>query len=753
MSVSREKAKAYLMAGLSVLPANKAQKRPCLPQWSEFQTRLPTEEEVRRWFAEPREAQCLVCGKVSGNLEVIDFDNHGELYSKWKDAIPVDLLARLVIEQTQSGGYHVAYRCQDEVCGNIRLAQGERNGKMMTLVETRGEGGLILCAPGDGYSLVQGDYTALPVLTKEERETLLNAAWKMNEKPEQGMPKPTRCPDEHFENHPGDDFNARGDVRAVLLKHGWMSLGIQPDGNEHWRRPGKTGGGNSATLKDSVFYVFSSNAAPFELEHGYSPFHVYSLLEHGGDFSAAASSLLQAGYGQVKQEDSASIELIVPPEKKVVRPWEDVSNADIRAVLDDTILGDLVNLFSCATIPPLPLEVAILKAIVSCGCALSEKRADGSDPDHGNLLYVIQRGPALARLRIDTAGGQVCNIYALTVGNSASGKDIGNLLDLAMDHYGWNLGTSGSAEGILDALVNTPNGLLNISEMQNYLDPKHYLSKAASMLTETFSKGYFKVNLSRRNGGPPRECNYAYPNIYANIQPGVLERYAKQTDISSGFLGRFMMALMPRFFGRPAIFDRDRVLEKIVICLDHFRRKEGVVAVPELYLNDIALMFQREVPQRLDASWRRLVNEYGPRLAIMLSITHDIATQTRQVELTDRCWDGAGKLVLWFFAHAEKLLSNVMDIGEYAKNREHMLRRILSTIMKFPMGARWSDISNYAGHGTSKAERAEALEEMIDRNWIRAEGAKTISDKGRMLSVGERYFILNPPGNVFAFES
>lgn len=409
--------------------------------------------------------------------------------------------------------------------------------------------------------------------------------------------------------------------------------------------------------------------------------------------------------------------------------------------------------FSCATIPPLPLEVAILKAIVSCGCALSEKRADGSDPGQGNLLYVIQRGPALARLRIDTAGGQVCNIYALTVGNSASGKDIGNLLDLAMDHYAWNLGTSGSAEGILDALVNIPNGLLNISEMQNYLDPKHYLSKAASMLTETFSKGYFKVNLSRRNGGPPRECNYAYPNIYANIQPGVLERYAKQTDISSGFLGRFMMALMPRFFGRPAIFDRDRVLEKIVICLDHFRRKAGVVAVPELYLNDIALMFQREVPQRLDASWRRLVNEYGPRLAIMLSITHDIATQTRQVELTDRCWDGAGKLVLWFFAHAEKLLSNVMDIGEYAKNREHMLRRILSAIMKFPMGARWSDISNYAGHGTSKAERAEALEEMIDRNWIRAEGAKTISDKGRMLSVGERYFILNPPGNVFAFES
>lgn len=758
--IETEDAVNNLRAGLAVLPANKAQKRPWLPRWNEFQTRLPTEEEVRRWFAEPREAQCLVCGKVSGNLEVIDFDNQGELYARWKEAIPPDLLARLVIERTQSGGYHVAYRFQDEVCGSIKLAERERDGKKITLIETRGKGGLILCAPSDGYTLVQGDYTALPVLTKEERETLLWAAYHLDECPHD--PKPERLSNDgvadtacgnDFTDRPGDEFNARGDIRPVLVKHGWTSLGVQPDGNEHWRRPGKTEG-NSATLKDGVFYVFSSNAAPFEPEHGYSPFHVYSLLEHGGDFSAAASSLLQAGYGQVKQEDSASIELIVPPEKKVVRPWEEVSNADIRAVLDDTILGDLVNLFSCATIPPLPLEVAILKAIVSCGCALSEKRANGSDPGHGNLLYVIQRGPALARLRIDTAGGQVCNIYALTVGNSASGKDIGNLLDLAMDHYDWNLGTSGSAEGILDALVNIPNGLLNISEMQNYLDPKHYLSKAASMLTETFSKGYFKVNLSRRNAGPPRECNYAYPNIYANIQPGVLERYVKQTDISSGFLGRFMMALMPRFFGRPAIFDRDLVLEQIVVCLDHFRRKEGVVAVPELYLNDIALMFQREVPQRLDASWRRLVNEYGPRLAIMLSVTHDIATQTREVELTDRCWDGAGKLVLWFFAHAEKLLSNVMDISEHAKNREHMLRRILSVIMRFShVGARWSDISNYASHGTEKAERANALEELVDRGWIRAEGVKTIKDNGRQLLVGERYFILNPPGNVFAFES
>lgn len=162
MSVSREKAKAYLMAGLSVLPANKAQKRPCLPQWSEFQTRLPTEEEVRRWFVQAQEAICIVCGRISGNLEVIDFDNHGELFPKWKESIPADLLTKLVIEQTPSGGYHAAYRMESEPCGNIKLAQGERAGKLQTLIETCGQGGVVLCAPTEGYKLQQGDYNELP---------------------------------------------------------------------------------------------------------------------------------------------------------------------------------------------------------------------------------------------------------------------------------------------------------------------------------------------------------------------------------------------------------------------------------------------------------------------------------------------------------------------------------------------------------------------------------------------------------------
>ena len=154
MSITIETAKSYLAAGLSVLPAVKARKCPFVGKWKTWQERLPTPVEVSAWFANPHDAVCLVCGKVSGNLEIIDFDHKGELFPKWAEAVPQELFDRLVIEQTPSGGFHVAYRCSGEVCGNLKLAQGIREeGKLVTLIETRGNGGLFLCAPTEGYVL------------------------------------------------------------------------------------------------------------------------------------------------------------------------------------------------------------------------------------------------------------------------------------------------------------------------------------------------------------------------------------------------------------------------------------------------------------------------------------------------------------------------------------------------------------------------------------------------------------------------
>jgi hypothetical protein len=113
-----------------------------------------------------------------------------------------------------------------------------------------------------------------------------------------------RLPNESGPLRPGDDFNNRADIAALLVHHGWS---LARDGeNQHWRRPGKVAG-VSATLKNGVLYVFSSNAAPFEANRAYRSFAVYALLEHGGNFEQAARQLRQDGYG--KAETAVAIEV------------------------------------------------------------------------------------------------------------------------------------------------------------------------------------------------------------------------------------------------------------------------------------------------------------------------------------------------------------------------------------------------------------------------------------------------------------
>ena len=101
---------------------------------------------------------------------------------------------------------------------------------------------------------------------------------------------------------PGDAFNERGEIAPVLQAHGWQRMGASGE-NELWRRPGKSSGNHSATFNGQSFYVFSANAAPFEANRAYSPFSVYTLLTHNGDYEAAARSLREAGYGDDPDSD------------------------------------------------------------------------------------------------------------------------------------------------------------------------------------------------------------------------------------------------------------------------------------------------------------------------------------------------------------------------------------------------------------------------------------------------------------------
>jgi hypothetical protein len=95
---------------------------------------------------------------------------------------------------------------------------------------------------------------------------------------------------------PGDLYNYCGDIRVLLEKHGWLFLYSRNE-TDYYRRPGKTHS-VSATFNyggSNLFYVFTSSTV-FEAGRSYSKFAVFAILEHAGDFKAAAEELRKKGY-------------------------------------------------------------------------------------------------------------------------------------------------------------------------------------------------------------------------------------------------------------------------------------------------------------------------------------------------------------------------------------------------------------------------------------------------------------------------
>ena len=170
----------------------------------------------------------------------------------------------------------------------------------------KGEGGYCLAPGAHGYELLSGDLAAIPDITSDEREILLATAPSFTEivdivpVPQSAHNGPRQQGDGL---RPGDDYNQRGDWRGVVESDGWNRL-FTRDGVEYWQRPGKEGRGWSATSGHDGhdgLYVFSANAHPFQAGRGYTPFTIYTLLEHGGDYRAAAKALAEAGYGETRR--------------------------------------------------------------------------------------------------------------------------------------------------------------------------------------------------------------------------------------------------------------------------------------------------------------------------------------------------------------------------------------------------------------------------------------------------------------------
>ncbi len=305
--------------GLSVI-ATTSEKRALRP-WKKYQSEIISEEELRAQLEDPNAASiAIVAGAVSGNLEFIDIDekynaSEASLIERWRDLVKSEapeVLSKLLVQSTPSGGFHIIYRSLLPVSSNKKLARrsateeetASNGSKVMVLIETRGEGGYALVEPSDGYSLRLGAWDRLSVLSQEERSVLIKCAAALNEYEDDTVVRGETSSSKAIESmgiKPGEDFNQHGDHSSVLRDLGWK---FHRNGGEleFWTRPGKDKGVSASWNKRTRHFAVFSSSTEFEsvLDNRttYSLFGILARAKFNNDFQACAKDLYRQGYGK-----------------------------------------------------------------------------------------------------------------------------------------------------------------------------------------------------------------------------------------------------------------------------------------------------------------------------------------------------------------------------------------------------------------------------------------------------------------------
>ena len=421
----------YVRACLSCFPVREdGSKAPAVATWREYADRPPTADEVATW--EQRHGGiAIACGIASGNLEVLDIDEPmiaRPFYAALRETDPL-LLGKLTLirtprrNETNQPGVHFYYRVDGDSRGSVKLAMsepepqvnedgtprvnpttGEQVTAPRTLIEIKGHGGYVL-APGSSpqchatgrcYEYVDGPpITAIEVISAGEREVLHRVARTFDRSIAESHTEPAVRGYERGSDNPGDAFNRDGRWVEILEPHGWRCIG-ESGGIKRWRRPGKINGISATTgilskSGNELLCVFSTNAHPFEGVNPagrpgvtYSKFAGFAILNHRGDYEAAAKALLRMGYGTPR--------VPTPATHESSRVLKLTARDAERRYLEALRRGDTALW---------PLGIPALDAAIGGGVERGEMVIIGGLTSHGKSVCALQM------LRHNCASGRV----------------------------------------------------------------------------------------------------------------------------------------------------------------------------------------------------------------------------------------------------------------------------------------------------------------------------------------------------------
>jgi len=550
-----ETAKALTRNGVSIIPIKANGSKAPVIKWRTYQSEIADTATLEKWFLTGYGVG-IVAGEISGNLEVLDFDNR-DAFKNW--IVLVDklggmaVLDKLVLVATPNSGYHAYYRCPDGIEGNQKLATAQKSdGTLEVLIETRGEGGYTL-APGSppechllnvDYRLVRGAFENIPTLSADERKLSFSCARALNE-----YVQPTRSFTESSQfngGRPGDDFNASASWKDILGPHEWVEVG-QKGEVTHWRRPGKRDLGISATTNvggSGLLYVFSTNAQPFETERSYSRFAAYTLLNHEGDFSTAAAALAEKGHGSEAGKPSfASFSSLASGK------WPDPLATEAFHGLAGEIVG---------TIKPhteAHPAALLLQLLAAFGNIIGRKPYFPVEADrHYTNLYVVVVGET-SKARKGTSWGYILRLFELVepkwvldqiqTGLSSGEGLIWEVRD-PLKEVKLSKPKGGKLEvkqKVKDAGVSDKRLLVMESEFVSTLK---VVRRDGNTLSPVIRVAWDTGNLNTLVKNEPAKATGAHISIVGHITREEILRYLDQTEACNGFANRYLIVCVRR---------------------------------------------------------------------------------------------------------------------------------------------------------------------------------------------------------------
>lgn len=297
-----------LNIGVCAVPCKMPEKRPALAEWTKFQKVLPAIGQHQF-----NGSLGIITGKISGNVFVLDIDTKydlsGTLLERLENEIGPELWDRVFqaayIQKTLNNGLHIFLRCE-EIEGNQKLASRyttekerakESNEKTKVLLETRSEGGFIVCSPTPGYEVVTGALTEIGFISVDDKERLFEACRSLNEVFDEIKPPTSK---KFTSSLPGlppwEDYNQRADVPSYLQSRGWTYF-KKAGKNLHFARPGKKGATSGTYNEELNLFRCFSTSTPLESDKSYSPSALFTYLECGKNFEESARRLRAMNYG------------------------------------------------------------------------------------------------------------------------------------------------------------------------------------------------------------------------------------------------------------------------------------------------------------------------------------------------------------------------------------------------------------------------------------------------------------------------